>query len=232
VPPFTAVHLGHGGAARWVAAIAEFNGHGPNPQSALPVALPDFYPLTHLAVDPQGPAYYGITTHEVGRIDSATGRFEAFKSPASGAKLSWPSALAFDSKQGLLLIAARSTGFSFNPKTGAWQELPWLKDDGLVALAYDPGREQLYALQRDSGSKVAANLLQFNARGAQIKRTLLSNPIPVGDYPAPMAQLALAGDNLVSIVHASPEQANASVTTGVSLFIIDPQSGECRTVRP
>jgi DNA-binding beta-propeller fold protein YncE len=183
-------------------------------------------------VDPQGPFYYGITTHEVGRIDSVTGRFEAFKSPASGAKPSWPSAVAFDSKQGRLLIAARSTGYSFYPQTGVWQELPWLKDDGIVALAYDPGQELLYALQRDGGSQVAANLIQFNAKGARINRTVLSSPIPVGDYPAPLAQLVPAGDSLIGIVHASPENSNVSVTTGGRLFVIDPRSGECRPVRP
>jgi hypothetical protein len=231
VPLFTAVHLARDGAAKWTVAIAEFNSHGPKPQSALPVGLPDFYPLTHLAVDPQGPIYYGITTHEVGRIDSATGRFEGFKSTPGATKPSWPAAVAFDSKQGLLLISARSTGFSFNPQTGAWQELPWLKDEGIVGLAYDARNELLYALQRDGVSKAAANLLQFNAKGALITRTLLSTPIPVGDYPSPLAQLVLAEDRLISIVHPAPPQPRASATTSCSLYLIDPRSGECRPVR-
>jgi hypothetical protein len=231
LPSFTAVHLVRYGSARWTAAIAEFNGHGPKPQSALPVVLPDFYPLTQIAVDPQGPAYYGITTHEVGRIVPDTGRFEELISSPDVSKPSWPSAIAFDSKQGLVLIAARSTGYSYNPKTGAWQELPWLKDDGIVALAYDPRNELLYGLQRESVSKVAANLLQFNAKGSLIARTVLSNPIPVGNYPSPLAQLVLAEDGLISIVYPSPEKPNASVATGCSIYLIDPRSGDCRPVR-
>jgi hypothetical protein len=182
-------------------------------------------------VDLQGPVYYGITTHEVGRIASDTGRFEELKSTPGVSKPSWPSAIAFDSKQGLLLISARSTGFSYNPKTGAWQELSWLKDEGIVALAYDPRNELLYGLQREGVSKVAAHLLQFNAKGALITRTLLSSPIPVGDYPSPLAQLVLAEDSLISIVYPSPEKHNASVPTGCRIYLTDPRSGECRPVR-
>lgn len=231
VPSFTAVHLVSDGSARWTAAVAEFNGHGPKPQSALPVVLPDFYPLTHLAVDPEGPVYYGITTHVVGRIASDSGRFEELKSTPGVSKPSWPSAIAFDSKQGRLLIAARSTGFSYNLKTGAWQELSWLKDEGIVALAYDPRTELLYGLQREGVSKVATILLQFNAKGALIARTVLSNPIPLGPYPSPLAQLVLAEDNLISIVYPAPEKHTASVTSGCSLYLIDPRSGDCWSVR-
>jgi hypothetical protein len=129
------------------------------------------------------------------------------------------------------LVAARSTGYSYNPRTGAWQELSWLKDEGIVALAYDPRSELLYGLQRESVSKVAANLLQFNAKGALIARILLSNPIPVGDYPAPRAQLVLAEDSLIGIVYPSPGKQRASVATGCRIYLIDPRSGECRAVR-
>jgi hypothetical protein len=231
VSSFTAVHLVRDGSARWTAAVAEFNGHGPKPQSALPVILPDFYPLTHLAVDPEGPVYYGSTTHVVGRIVSDTGRFEELQATPGMSKPSWPSAIAFDAKQGRLLIAARSTGFSYNPKTGAWQELSWLKDEGIVALAFDPGHELLYGLQREGVSEVATILLQLNAQGALIARTVLSNPIPVGPYPSPLAQLVVAEDELISIVHPSPEKNNASVASGCSLYLIDPRSGDYRPVR-
>ncbi len=231
VPSFSAVHLVRDGSAKWTATVAEFNGHGPKPQSALPVVLPNFYPLTHLAVDPQGPVYYGITTHVVGRIVSDTGRFEELQATPGVSKPSWPSAIAFDTKQGRLLIAARSTGFSYDPKTGAWQELSWLKDEGIVALAYDPRTELLYGLQREGVSKVATTLLQFNAKGALIARTVLSNPIPVGPYPSPLAQLVLAEVNLISIVYPSPERHYADAATGCSLYLIDPRSGDCRPVR-
>ena len=231
VPAFTAVHLVRDGSAKWTAAVAEFNGHGHKPQSALPVVLPDFYPLTHLAVDPEGPVYYGITTHVVGRIVPDTGRFEELKSTPGVSKPSWPSAIAFDSKQGRLLIAARSTGFSYDSKTGVWQELSWLKDEGIVALAYDPRTELLYGLQREGVSKVATMMLQFNAKGALTARTVLSNPIPVGPYPSPLAQLVPAEDYLISIVYPSPERHHANVATGCSLYLIDPRSGDCRPVR-
>ena len=231
VPSFTAVHLARKGTAQWTAALAEFNGHGPKPQSALPVVLPSIYPLTHVAVDPQGPVYYGITTHEVGRIVPHTGHFVELKSDPGVSKPSWPAAIAYDSKQGLLLIAARSQGYSYNPKTGEWQTLSWLKDDGLVALAYDSGNDLLHGLQTESGGTAATTLLQFNAKGALLGKTRLSNPIPVGRYPFPLAQLAWAEKSLICIVTPSPEDAPAGVTTARRTYLIDPRSGECRPVR-
>lgn len=100
-----------------------------------------------------------------------------------------------------------------------------------VALAYDPRNELLYGLQREGVSKAATILLQFNAKGALIARTVLSNPIPVGPYPSPLAQLVLAEDKLLSIVYSSPEKNNASAATDCSLYLIDPRSGDSRPVR-
>ena len=74
-------------------------------------------------------------------------------------------------------------------------------------------------------------LLQFNARGALIARAPLSNPIPVGPYPSPLAQLVLAEDKLISLVYPSPEKPNSFVDTGCSLYLIDSRSGDCRPVR-
>jgi hypothetical protein len=231
VPSFTAVHLARDKSSRSTSVVAQFNGHGLKPQSAFPVVLPDFYPLTHVAVDPSGPVYYGITTHAVGRIAPDTGRFEELRTAPGVSKPSWPSAIAFDSNQGLLLIAARSTGYSCNPKTGAWQELPWLKDEGIVALAYDPRNELLYGLQREGVSRFAAKLLQFNSKGALIARVALSSAIPVGAYPSSLAQLVMADGNLIGIAYPSPEKAPAGVASGCSLYLINPRSGDCRPVR-
>jgi hypothetical protein len=175
--------------------------------------------------------YYGITTHEVGRIVPNTGHFVELKADPAVSKPSWPAAIAYDSKQDLLLIAARSEGYSYNPKTGEWQTLSWLKDDGLVALAYDPGNELLYGLQTESGGRAATTLLQFNAKGALLAKTRLSNPIPVGQYPFSLVQLALAEDNLISIVSPSSEDLDAGANTACRTYVIDPRSGECRPVR-
>ena len=231
VPSFTAVHLARNGAAQWTAAVAEFNGHGIRPQSALPVELPSIYPLTHVAVDPQTHVNYGITTHEVGRILPDTGRFVELKSDPGLPKPSWPAAIAYDSKQGLVLVAARSQGYSYNPKTGGWQTLAWLKDDGMVALAYDSGNEVLHGLQTERGGTSAATLVQFNAKGALLAKHRLSNPIPVGRYPFPLAQLMWADERLICLVTPSSEELDAGVTPGCRTYVIEPRSGECRPVR-
>jgi len=231
VPSFTAVQLARSGSGQWRVGIAEFNGHGPRPQSALPVVLPSIYPLTHVAVDPHGPVYYGITTHEVGQIIPNTGQFVELKSDPSRSKPSWPAAIAYDSKQERLLIAARSQGYSYNPKTGEWQTLSWLKDDGIVALAYDAEHEMLYGLQAESGGEAATSVLQFNAQGALLSSIRLSSPIPVGRYPFPLAQLAFAENQLICMVSPSEQDLDAGVATGCTIYLIEPRSGECRVVR-
>ena len=231
IPSFTAVQLVRDGIGQWTAAIAEFDGRGPKAQSALPVGLPSSYPLAHVAVDRKGPVYYGITTHQVGRIIPETGKFVELKSDPAMPKPSWPAAIAYDSKQELLLIAARSHGHSYNPATGEWQTLPWLKDDGIVGLAYDSANELLYGLQAENGGTAATTLLQFNAKGALLERTRLSTPITVGQYPFPLAQLAFSEGRLATVVTSFPEKASAGVTTTRRIYVIEPRSGECRPVR-
>ncbi len=230
VPLFTAVHLTRNGG-RWHAAIAELDGHGPKSKSATPVVLPSIYPLTHVAVDPKGPVYYGITTHEVARIVPDTGQFLELEPPPGGRKPSWPAAIAFDSNQELLLIAARSQGYSYDPKTGEWQTLPWLSDNGLVGLAYDSGSEALYGLQGEGSDASATSLIQFNAKGATLAKVRLSQPIPVGRYPFPLAQLAWAKDQLVCIVSPSEQDLDAGVAPVARTYLIDPRTGDCRAVR-
>lgn len=230
VPAFTAVHLTRNGG-RWNAAIAEFDGHGPQSKSATPVVLPSIYPLTHVAVDPKGPVYYGITTHEVARIVPDTGQLLELESAPGESKPSWPAAIAFDSNQELLLIAARSHGYSYNPKTAEWETLPWLADNGLVGLAYDSGGEVLYGLQTEGSDANATSLIQFNAKGATVAKVRLSHPIPVGRYPFSLAQLAWAKNQLVCIVSPSEKDLDAGVAPVARTYLIEPRTGDCRAVR-
>jgi len=96
VEPFYAVHF----VSKNTEAIARFTLKGVDVQSAVPFQRPSIYPLNHIAVDPSGPVFYGITTHLFGRIDWATGAFKevVINDPALP-KLSWPAGLAFDSRE-------------------------------------------------------------------------------------------------------------------------------------
>jgi len=109
--------------------------------------------------------------------------------------------------------------------------LSWLKDDGIVALAHDPGSELLYGLQSEGGGTAATTVLQFNAKGALLAKTRLSNPIPVGRYPFPLAQITWADERLICIVTSSAEDLDAGGSAGGRTYLIEPLSGECRSVR-
>ena len=98
--------------------------------------------------------------------------------------------------------------------------------------AGDSGKEVLHGLQTENGGTAATTLVQFNAKGALLAKTRLSNPIPVGRYPFPLAQLAWADERLICIVAPSAEDADAGVATASRTYLIEPRSGECRPVRP
>ena len=94
-----------------------------------------------------------------------------------------------------------------------------------------PSFTAVYALQVENNGTNATTLLKFNAQGARVEKISLSKPIPVGRYPFPLAQLALAQGNLVSLVFPSPEEVSAGTSPKPRTYLIDPQSGECREVR-
>jgi hypothetical protein len=231
IAPFTALHLVPKDPGGWSVCLAEFTGHGPKPSSAIPLLLPSIYPVSQLAINPDGPVYYAITTHEVGRIVPATGHFvELQPDPALG-KPSWPSAIAYDSREGLLLIAARSRGYSYRPSTGEWKTLPGLKDDDLVALAYASGEAILYGLRTKPGGELAIRLDKLSPKGAVLGRIELSRPISVGRYPFPLVQLCWSGARLVALVSAQGDPgARAASSAHGTLYAIDPASGLCRVV--
>jgi hypothetical protein len=231
IVPFTALHIVPKDPSAWSVCIAEFTGYGPKADSTIPVVLPSIYPVSHLAIDPIGLAYYAITTHEVGRIIPATGRFIELETDPAIGKPSWPSAIAYDSRQGLLLIAARSQGYSFNPSTGQWKIVPGLKDDDIVALQYAPEEQVLYGLRTKPGGELATKLIKLSAGGALLGEVSLSQPIAVGRYPFPMTQLCWSGDQLIVLVSAhGPDGADRISRTNPAMYSVAPTSGVCRVV--
>jgi hypothetical protein len=230
VAPFKALHLVPQETAGWSICIAEFTGFGPKAESTIPLVLPSIYPVTHLAINDEGPVYYAITTHDVGRIIPATGKFvELEPDPAIG-KPSWPCAIAYDFRQGLLFIAARSQGYSYKPSTGEWKSCLVSKDDGLVGLVCASKDEALYGLRSKEGGR-ATKLIRISLNGAMLGQTDLSQPIPVGDYPFPLAQLCWSGERLVVLVSPSKREASrAPSRLAATMYTIEPESGLCRLV--
>jgi len=224
--PFPAIHLVPTSQSSWSASIAKFSGQGPTASALVPLIQPSIYPISHLAIDFSKPSVYAMTTHSVGRIAPATGEFiELGVDPAVG-KPSRPSAIAFDSKQGLLLIAARSTGYSYNPSTGEWKRLEGLKDDNIVALEYVEDLGVVYGLRSKPGGRQVTKLIRVSPDGSLLEEKALSMPIPVGIYPHTMAQLCHTGDELIVVVSATSERG-ATEPCHQTLFSIDPSSGIC-----
>ncbi len=231
VTPFTALHIVRNNPSGWSVCIAQFTGFGPKADSTIPLVLPSIYPITHLAIDAENHAYYAITTHAVGRIIPETGRFLKFEiNPAIGTP-SWPSAIAYDSKQHVLLISAQSQGYSYSPATREWKGLWGFKDDGIIALTYSEDEGVVYALRAEFAGERATKLRKLSPKGARLAEVNLSQPIAVGRDPFPLAQLCWSGKQLIALI-SPPEplgQTSGSVAKS-AMYSLDPATGLCRWV--
>jgi hypothetical protein len=228
--PFTALDVVPNGQSTRPTCITKFSINGPSENNRISLVPPSIYPITQLAVDFSGPTLYAITTHEIGTINPKTGEFSELEPDPAIGKPSWPSAIAFDSERGLLLIAARSSGYSYEPSTGKWKALPGLKGDDLVALQYDEENRVLYGLRSKAGSGYVTSLIRVTPQSATVEEIPLSSRIPIGSAQQPMTQLCQSGDRLVVVVSPSESNTNEPASSHPTLFSVEPASGVCRPV--
>jgi len=99
------------------AAYGDFTLAGPKADALKPLPRG----IRHVAYDPVGKQLYGITNHELCRLDLAKGEGSEIAFPADLPRLSWPSGIAFDTKRERVVVAgggAVGSLYSFTPKTG------------------------------------------------------------------------------------------------------------------
>ena len=216
VAAFHALHLVPPFPEPASAAVARFTGAALDAASARDTDRR----LRHLAVDPSGPRYWGLTAQEFGAIDADSGRFTAVAvEPALD--FSWPQGVAFDAAAGEVVVMTShvyTRFYRFDPVTASWRRLPAelrdvpviglaASDDGFYAVEYRPSDLSLRRLQR------------FNHEGASLGPIDLAPPIPVPDGAEPRLQLQPAGSGLVLML---PD----------GLFVIDPRTGTVRVPTP
>jgi hypothetical protein len=126
-------------------SIAKFSSQGTDLNSATPFKRPSIYPLNHIAVDPAGPTFYGVTTHKFGKIDSQTGEFEEILfNDESIPRLSWPGGIAFDSRRKRVFITSRGHLYSYYPETSYWEVVADSKE---IPIVYNPKKTYRTALK-------------------------------------------------------------------------------------
>jgi len=206
VEPFYAVHF----VSKNTEAIARFTLKGVDVQSAVPFQRPSIYPLNHIAVDPSGPVFYGITTHLFGRIDWATGAFKevVINDPALP-KLSWPAGLAFDSRRNRLFLTSRGSLYAYYPQTDYWELVS--KGDPRP-ITYSVTEDLLFSLEEDGKT-----LRKMNTRGALVGEVRLSRDVPTAN----------TWDDLkVQMIWVSEKILILSSKGGGEIYVIDPATGD------
>ncbi|MCA9729006.1 MAG: hypothetical protein KC729_15040, partial [Candidatus Eisenbacteria bacterium] len=230
IDPFRAVYNVPANGRDVAVSLAEFDLSGVDGETARPVTVPSIYPLRQIAIDPRGPRTYGITTHKVGWIVPATGVFvEIEQDPAL--TISWPSAIAFDTRSSRVIVTARNGGFSFDPETGAWARGTGF-DRPLLALAFDEESDSFFGLEEAPGATQVSFLSRFNRDGALISSVPLSQPLSLESLREGRAQLIDRERWLVLLVSAHrslPDGTDGFVEARV--YLIDPSSGSLSRVR-
>jgi hypothetical protein len=206
IDPFYAIHF----VPPKNESIAKFSFQGADLDSAIPFRRPSIYPLNHIAVDPAGPTFYGVTTHKFGKIDSQTGEFqEILINDESIPKLSWPGGIAFDSRRNRIFITSRGHLYSYYPETNYWEVVAGSKE---IPIVYNPQEDLLFSLE--AGGK---KLKKTNMRGAVVGEINLSRTVLTAN----------TWDDLkVQIVWSADKILILALKDGLKIYIIDPLTGE------
>jgi hypothetical protein len=214
---WNAIQLGHASGE-----LVDFTAAGPIDGTAHP--LPHF---SHIAIDPRGPTYYGITGRGLVTLDLKTQQRSDLPIQGDLPRLSWPCGLAFDTKRNrLILTSLGGVGYmyAYEPDKNAWSLLGDMANVDLESLTYSADDDCLYGLAMSRGEEDRTPIIhQFSADGVATKRITISMPMasdPMVAHSAPK-QLIAAGAHL--IILAPPP---LSAPTGpMTRYIIDPKTG-------
>lgn len=225
--PFWAVHHGAPDQIRVGGGIARFDERGLLPETLLPVTVPS-YPVQKIAVDERGPVFYALTTHKFGKVVPSTGVFVEIEVEPPLGPLSWPSAIAYDAERDVVMIASRSGGLTYDPRTGDWERVPVVGELDLRALCWSESRNLFYGATGQPGGVDIAEIVELSATGAAIRTIRLEQPIRgLRGASAGSFQMNCRSDRIVILSNAHPEGSRAP---GSQVHVVDPSSGAVRLV--
>jgi hypothetical protein len=233
IEPFKAVHYVPSSGGKWSVSIADFTLSGPTQETAVPITVPSIYPLNQIAIDPDGPRIYGVTTHKFGKIVPISGHFIEIESDPALPDLSWPSGIAYDTLNKKVIIADRSGGYSYDPATSEWQSIPSLNGLNIRSMTYHPDRSVLYGLTSDHHQNTLDQLLELNPSGAVLSRLPLSPPIATESVPGGRIQLIYSSSRLMVLIsshYSRKGRRQDAELVEQQLFILDLDSGEVSRV--
>jgi hypothetical protein len=229
---FKAVHYVPLSPRKWSVSVSDFDTAGIVRDSGVAVSVPSIYPLNQIAVDPETGRTYGITTHKFGYIVPATGHFVEIEGDPSLPGLSWPSAIAFDETNRRVIVVGRGAAFSYDPKTGAWEEQPEFANLGLISLTYDASEGVFYGLVSDLGSKTVDSIVRLDSKGAALSVIRLADKLVADELPDGRVQLRKPGHFLIILVSSHfRENGREERLVEQRMYVVDPSSGQIALAR-
>ncbi len=204
--------------------LANFTPTGPIATSMQP--LPER--VVHVAIDPKGPAYYGIASHSVVRIDLAARRTEVLPMDAGLPELSWPCGLSFDTKRRrLVLTSLGGVGhmYAYDPDAKKWSLLTDMNNIDLQSFTYSAEGDCFYGLELGMRER-APRLFRFGADGKSLEPVMLGVKLP--DYRPPLShtQLVCVGRQLVLLTPPGPDPSRPALPDESRSYLIDPATGK------
>lgn len=226
---FQAVHLVAADRFGVSGSAGDFTQDGPAKDTLKP--LPD--KVVRLVHDPKGKKNYGLTMHEVCEVDLEKKKTVNLDPGVGLERISWPRAVAFDTKRNRLLVMSSKLIYEYAPATGKWRvvaELP--RGIELAGLTYHAKDDTLYAVGQGFGEDARPTLYQMNAQGAVLRSAALTAPVFPGLLgrmdPDRGIQLVSTGTHLALVIGGpGPRDGNGMRRKGESfLFLIDPAESD------
>ncbi len=213
-------------------AIGEFSPQGPITSTLFPFEL-----AAQIAVDPRGPTIYAMHNHDILRYDPKTGRMFEVKPGPTVPDMSWPKAMAFDTKRNRLIVCTRifhSWWYAYDCDTDEWALLARAgnRESGPVALAYVEREDLLYGLRLGGSSSPSAKLVTFAPDGTDQGQSL-SLPANVVSPKFDLAQMVAVAGRLVIAQGQDPRSSEArNSPQPPNCCVVDFESGEVDIVGP
>lgn len=220
---FTATPRGHGMTRAW----AEFSPTGP----IVPTIQPAPGNVKHIAIDPKGPTYYGISGHGVVKVDIKTGKSTVMVIDGNLPRLSWPCGLAFDTKRRrLVLISLGGEGFmySYTVDDGKWSLITSMNNRDLSALTYSSEDDMLYGMGQTHDRGLTA-LYCFSPKGGVVSQATIDKPINPGGHHFPGGgggQLIAVGRQIVILGPPLPDFGTPGEPMVSRSYLINPRTGK------
>lgn len=219
------------GRGRTTALFGEFNSNGPEKKSLK--ALPK--DILQVAYDPGAKQFYGITGHDLRRVDLAKGTSTRIEIPEK-IKPNWLRCLTYDSKLERVIVSGRNALYEYVTKgDGTWTVLVPNNRGSFAGIAWQASTNTLYAIghERVGDGYSQAMLYELNVGGAVVARTALAHPMFPGVITTrgfDRAELIDLGGDLAALVYREnwdPDSGKSGKPESF-LYLIDPKTGKTK----